>query len=88
MVWEKCDYTFPAGFIATFGGQETCGRVASNRQWEDGANAKRNHVARHRRGWAGVGRAGGPGGLVGGGGRGWFAREHQVMRRTVFNVSE
>ena len=27
-LWEKCDYSFPAGFIATFGGQGTCCRVA------------------------------------------------------------
>ena len=68
LVWEKCDYTFPAGFIATFGSQGTCSCIVivnGRTEQTPRATASLDIVGGGRggrgarvKGWGGVGRSG------------------------------
>ena len=87
LVWEKCDYTFPAGFITTFGDQEICGRVAivNGRTKQTPSAIALLGIVGGGRGGRGGKQAGGREGLAGWG-EGGSSGEHQEMCRTVCNV--
>ena len=82
LVWEKCDFTFRAGFITTFDDQETCGRIAivnGRTKLTPSATASLGIFWGGGVGLAGPGRVGEGKGVAG---------EHLEMCRTVCNVSE